>query len=68
MKLTIKHEKDDEGPYWRCELLHEEAMWLGLGDSPIEAFEDYLDLVVDKDEPNKGHFDYDWCQEKGLIK
>jgi len=68
MKLKIKYETDDDGPYWRCELLHEEAIWLGLGDSPIEAFEDYLNLVVDKDEPNKGHFDYEWCKQRGLIK
>ena len=68
MKLTIEHEIGSEGTYWRCELLDDEALWLGIGDSPIEAFNDYVRLVKHLDAPNKGHFDYDWCQERGLIK
>lgn len=68
MKLKICYDSDDEGPYWRCELLDEQSMWLGLGDSPLEAFNDYVRLVTELDQPNKGHFDYDWCQERGLIK
>ena len=69
MKLTIKHEYDPrfEDSWWQCELENDKALWLGVGDSPIEAFQDYLNLVISEDQPNKGHFDYDWCQQKGLI-
>lgn len=68
MKLEIRYDKDDDGYFWRCELLDEQAMWLGVGQSPIEAFNDYVRLVKHLDEPNKGHFDYDWCEQRGLIR
>lgn len=65
MKLTISYNSED---CWRCELLDDKALWLGLGESPIEAFNDYLRLVILLDKDGQDHFDYEWCKSKGLIK
>lgn len=68
MKLLIKHQSFDDDAYWSCELTDAESIWIGDGDTPIEAYECYLDLVKELDEAGKGHKDYDWCKSKGLIK
>lgn len=64
MKLHIHCESG----WWYCQLTSWGSVWLGQGNSPLNAFEDYLNIVLGADEPNKDHFDYDWCKSKGLIK
>lgn len=68
MKLLITHLTVDDETWWQCELPSDEALWIGEGDTPIDAFNSYLNMVSELDQPNKGHIDYDWCKERGLIK
>lgn len=67
MKLLITYRSDEEGSWWQCELPNA-GLWIGEGDTPKDAYNSYIGLVTELDEPNKGHEDYDWCQERGLIK
>lgn len=68
MKLLVVHRSLSNGEsWWQCEL-PSTGLWVGEGDSPLEAYNDYLRAVKSLDEPNKGHEDYNWCQARGLIK
>lgn len=66
MKLTITAIPGVGFTLWHCELQNNNAYWIGEGITPIEAYEDYLDIVKNLDE--EGDFDYEWCKSKGLIK
>lgn len=68
MKLLIKYYSFGDDQCWTCELPDDKAIWMGEGDSPVEAFNNYIELVKRLDQPMKGHIDYNWCRDWGLIK
>lgn len=67
MKLIITHLCIEGDSFWQCELPNI-GLWIGEGDTPKDAYNSYIGLVTELDEPNKGHEDYDWCKARGLIK